>query len=360
MKIALLIHGPLSNNALQRINLSLNNVNCINRIDIVSYKLDKSKLLDELSSLNNLKEAHVVLIKDLINPGFYNINRQISCVAAGLRQIPNDFFVIKLRIDQVVDFDKLINIIKNNYELLNSGKIITTNCFTRVDRLYHPSDMFLAGRVDVLRSYYSAPLMDETHSQVQMQIMEETETHKGKCLYGISVCPESYLFRCYLKVNGWAVKNTQEDSYLALKKYFIIVNTWDVELRWAKYCNWPFKHNFQIVLPHTFLVEPFEGAPLESAKCYSRSDFYGEKTFKDRFYLFSSLLRWKLWVENQDGPYWHYKIKNLMIKEKIIFQKKAVIQNVFKPLPFVKANAVLLVYYIKKLKYSVFKKILKG
>ena len=31
---------------------------------------------------------------------------------------------------------------------------------------------------------------------------------------------------------------------------------------------------------------PFEGAPVEQAKCYARHDFEGHKTFRDKRFLF--------------------------------------------------------------------------
>lgn len=156
MKYALLIHGPFSTEWLSQIKLQIENFKKgFNQIIIVSYQSDYEKYLALLESLN-LSNIEITTVKDTINPGFFNINRQILCVNKGLKLIDNDSCVFKLRNDQSVDFNKVVK-----YE--NDEKIITTNCYSRRDRLYHPSDMFLFGRLQLLKDMYSLPTVTDTH-----------------------------------------------------------------------------------------------------------------------------------------------------------------------------------------------------
>ena len=99
------------------------------------------------------------------------------------------------------------------------------------------------------------------------------------------VSPESELFKHYLSLKDWSFKYTFEDSYEALKKYICLINTWDIDLRWNKQRN-AFLPAKTIILPYSFSMVPFEGAPVEQAKCYARHDFEGHKTFRDKRFLF--------------------------------------------------------------------------
>ena len=187
MKIALLIHGPFATEWLVKIKQQILKFNSnFNQIILVSYIADKEKYEALLRQLNIEGIVKIVIIKDLINPGFFNINRQLISVRAGLEAIEDESVIIKLRNDQCVNFNKLIKYYENN-------KIITTNCFTRIDRLYHPSDMLLCGNKSDLLNLFSMPMMQETHLMIEMKNKKLCEENLH--LNYLPIAHESELFR---------------------------------------------------------------------------------------------------------------------------------------------------------------------
>ena len=143
--------------------------------------------------------------------------------------------------------------------------------------------MFICGFWTPLSEYYSIPLQEKTHMDCQLEMLKKIK-YDSSDFRDFLISPESELFRHYLSIKGWNLKNTTADSYEAVKKYMIIINTWDIDLRWNKRRNalLPAK---TIILPYKFYLAPFEGAPRENAECWSRHDFTGKKTFKDRIFL---------------------------------------------------------------------------
>lgn len=288
----LLIHGPFGGNALPEIINSF----CAwpahkeTGIVLVVYTDDVQKTQELLNQMDNCPPYKMVVVKDLINPGFFNINRQLVTVSAGLREIPEDHFVIKLRNDQWVDFSLLEQeLTVRDWLDGNRDQIITTNCFTRRDRLYHPSDMFLCGWQPTLNVYYSAPQMSMTQLDCENSIIK-------KCSEGVPfsrafVCPEIYLFQNYLRTKGWELQYTEEDSYQALKQYCRLINSWEICLRWKK-DRTPYKGEGAVILPQYWHWPPFPGMEDEDISCYLRSDFEGEFTRQDKRYLKESKAVW--------------------------------------------------------------------
>lgn len=287
--IYLLVHGPYEGNAYEKIFESILGYEKNFKVIISTYiesQIKTSKILDKYRGNFDIREIY---IKDTINPGYFNFNRQIRGVRAGLDCIDDEnAFVIKLRNDQWVCIKKLVKILKKLYfsNRNNSNKILSTNCYTRQDRLYHPSDMFLCGWKKELRTYYSCSLQTQTHFNIQYNMLQRLEITKDP-FYLFLISPESELFRHYLSQKKWDLKNTFEDSYKALNTYINLVNTWDIDLRWNKQRNaiLPAK---TIILPYSFTMAPFQGAPEEQALCYARHHFDGNKTLKDSWFIFFS------------------------------------------------------------------------
>ncbi|OCG75944.1 hypothetical protein A9G42_08720 [Gilliamella sp. Nev6-6] len=299
--ISLLIHGPYNDNILNKISYSMKKSRCdINEIIFVIYENDKELYEKEITNLFSSFNVKKVFVKDLINPGFANINRQLLSVQAGLNVIDNDRFVIKLRNDQYIDFNKFFRKIKKYNWVLDNNKIITTCCYTRKDRLYHPSDMFLAGMTEILKEYYALPLYDKTELNVIMEVRELVENNDYQLKYN-PFSPESELFRNFLIKRNWDIKETKEDSYNAFCKYIYLLNSWDISLRWKKKRNYPFKKKNQIVLPHFFKLAPFVGGPVENASCILRHEIHGRKNIIDCYYIVKSKVIWKFWPYNQDN-----------------------------------------------------------
>ena len=289
-KVIVLLHGAYAGSAYEEIFSSMLKVQSnIDKVVISTYIADQEKTKAMCKKYESIFDIKYIFTKDLFNPGYFNINRQIVTVRRGLERIVDGKIVVKLRNDQWCNFRKLFNILKNSYVVCQNTKIISTNCFTRKDRFYHPSDMFLCAKKELLYEYYSMPLQLKSHDNYQLDMLRKMEESNEK-FESVLVSPESELFKNYLIVKGWKLKYTQEDSYQAIKKYIMLINTWDINLKWNKQRN-AFLPAKTIILPYRFNLEPFEGAPSEQAECYSRSDFYGHKTVRDRvFILFSNFV----------------------------------------------------------------------
>jgi len=79
--------------------------------------------------------------------------------------------------------------------------------------------------------------------------------------------------------------HTYSDSEKALKTYIIVLNTWDIKLKWWK-SRTPFLPNGSIILPYSFEMSPFCGAPIEKAQCFMRHELDNKKaTIKDKYYI---------------------------------------------------------------------------
>ena len=285
-EVCFIVHGPISDNAYKEVFGSLLKIkNRIHSVIVSTYtdcRKDTEKSIQKYGGDLKIKPVYS---KDILNPGYFNLNRQILTVRAGLDNVPDKTLVVKLRNDQWCDTNKLIKILDKTYfSNENEHRITTTNCFTRVDRLYHPSDMFLCGWKEDMVDYFSYPYQENTHMGIQLEMMTRLRKSSDEFVTYL-VSPESELFKHYLSLKDWSFKYTFEDSYEALKKYICLINTWDIDLRWNKQRN-AFLPAKTIILPYSFSMVPCEGAPVEQAKCYARHDFEGHKTFRDKRFLF--------------------------------------------------------------------------
>lgn len=302
-KIILLIHGPYSGNAYHEIFDELDRLSERDRkkltIAAAVYQTDYQQTKELLELIAAVWHVQFVIVKDLLNPGFYNINRQINMVSNGLKGLPDNAFILKLRNDQWVDFRKLFHILnKNEWMKDTPEKILTTNCYTRKDRLYHPSDMFLCAWKQAMQQYYACPFQEKTHVGQQMELVETAQKYPEQWDRQFT-CPESILAKNYLKLKNWELKYTKEDSYLALKKYFWIINSWDIGFRWKKDRN-PVIGAGSIILPCYFDIPPFPGAPVEHARCYLASDFGKRAAFKDRYYCMKTKVLFDIGFNGRD------------------------------------------------------------
>ena len=299
MKHTFLIHGPWVNNCIDKIIKEINR-SCVNKykdnleIIIVCYVADEKNIQGCIDNCGMTNIIHLVKVKDLFNPGFYNINRQIVTVKAGLESASQDSFVIKLRNDQIINIEKLMNIIAQlHYFNDDTRRFITTNCFTRKDRFYHPSDMFLAGWRNDLMDYYDVPVMKDTSAEYKMKMLQVLETNPAD-FQKVFRTPESYLFSNYLVRHGWKIKNTKEDSFEAVKFYFYVANSWDLDFCWNKLRS-PWNERGHLILPMFGYAAPFgwttpirdENGELfmEEVACYERCDFEGNRTKEDMDYV---------------------------------------------------------------------------
>lgn len=286
--IVLLLHGPFQGNAFKKIFSQVEKVADSRKIGlkilIVSYIKDLLETEELVKNINITVFAEVISCKDTINPGFFNFNRQVRMVRAGLEQISQESFVIKLRNDQWVDFEELFSILERECFLENgTQRIITTNCYTRKDRLYHPSDMFLCGWRAELSQYYAVEEMQQTHLDYELEMVHLIK-YAGGHMQECYIAPESRLFRNFLQRKAWPLQNTAEDSYCAIREFCIVLNSWEISLHWNKK-RVPFLKSGSLVLPYSFAIAPIKGLPIEHAECYAHHEFGAKKTIADGFWL---------------------------------------------------------------------------
>ncbi|QEW31531.1 hypothetical protein D0N50_07475 [Erwinia billingiae] len=265
--ITVIIHGPLEEDFLVRNIKSVKKHIATADIVISGYRKDQDDIEKALSGISLLNDSKVkiVLSDDVFNPGFFNINRQINLVNAGLNAVDNhDSYILKVRMDQLIEYKKLISLL-NKFEEQMLGKLVTTNCYTRKDRLYHPSDMFLAGSYETLRLYYPKTLFTETHLDNVLLIKELVKNNHEEGFH--DYWPESRLFMNFLGAKGVTLNFTESDSRNHLQQHTFVLNSWDIGLRWKKFLK-----GYVTVLPYNFTMAPFFGGPVEIASNYVASD----------------------------------------------------------------------------------------
>lgn len=288
--VSLIIHGEGCRHWLEQIFTDIKKSKFIfKEIVIVCYRNDIQVYNNYLEKNRLNSEIKLVQCSDLLNPGFFNVNRQINSIRVGLDKISHDSYVIKLRNDQSVNFSLLIPHLKN----LDNSMILSTNCYTRSDRLYHPSDMLLAGKKVDMVHYFSCPLMKNTHLGHMLQNQKEFEA-SNYTLKALDCTPESYLFKNYIQSKGWDIKNTQEDSLLALKKFIYLIDSWDISYRW-KENRVPFLPKGYLVLPYYFDMAPFKDGPLERCRCINKHEFINKRaTLKSIWFILLSRILYGL------------------------------------------------------------------
>lgn len=293
----LLIHGPLAGHCLDRTAAAVRAAR--GRSDLRLDRIVVSTYPDDADRAGGLIREHlpghdvgVVTRPDVANPGFYNVNRQVSLVNAGLEAVDESALVIKLRIDQCVDFRRLGRVLESLRPAAGSDRILTTNCYTRADRLYHPSDMFLCGGRGPLRAYYSLPYQSLTHMDCVLAAVNATS--RGRLAHGLPGAPEELLFRHYLGTRGWQCRDTPDDSLAAIRRHCHVVNTWDIGLTWTKRRS-PWRPAHSVILPYAFKARPFPGGPVERARCLSRHEVQGgPPTLADVCHLLLAAFLWKV------------------------------------------------------------------
>ncbi len=286
MRKHLLIHGPLSSYSSKVVALGVKalNTHLVDSVTISTYSTDVDKAHQLVASANGSPASiQVKGAKDVKNPGFANINRQINLVREGLPD--TEALVIKLRTDQTVNFLRLDRILGDKTQKLMEGAILTTNCFTRLDRGYHPSDMFMVGLASSLRLYFPEGGFRETELDDVLAIRASVENQQDS--FTLDQWPEARLFRRFIATKGWQVTGTRNDSFDALRRWCVIIDARQVGMRWEKFLG----GNLPLV-PYRFTMEPFAGGPMEEARCYRASAF---GTCSERYSDMTEMLTGLMW-----------------------------------------------------------------
>ena len=311
-KFCIIIHGPLEEDFFEK------NIGAILKqkkelkVVISTYKKDAEKslsLIQKRKVPNNIC-FDVIHSDDVFNPGFFNINRQINLVNAALDKIDSEYFLIKVRMDQSIDYNSFFKLL-SKYETEVDDKLITTNCYTRADRWYHPSDMFLAGDFNVIRNYYPQTFFKETHMDNILMLRELVRNGQERDYY--QYWPESRLFVNFILKRGDEILMTHDDSLQKLKKHTFIINTWDISLKWKKFLK-----GLVPVLPYSFKMSPFRDGPMEDAYNYNASDLNSVPSLmKEKLFKFIASLYFTSGLYHTNPLFFNYKHFVLRVGRKI-------------------------------------------
>ncbi len=194
----------------------------------------------DLAPLTNLAEngkIKLILNPDPIQPGVFNINRQIISSRNGLEFALTDFeFSIKSRTDQVfVDprFMNQLRILFDRYSEVGckNSRIIVSSLNTFAFRLYGASDMFQFGKTKDLFEYWNQPLdarnIDEL-TAISPNLVAEAQKHVA----------EVYLNTNYFKLKEKT--NPQynlEESLHFVANYFVVADAQSLGHLWLKNTN---------------------------------------------------------------------------------------------------------------------------
>lgn len=188
---------------------------------------------DAVGAMRAIPGVEVVLQKLPGYRGFGNSNYQITGTATGIRKAEElgAKYVFKTRSDQRVyatDIFPFLYSLIESFPLAKLGvqkqRLIALGYSTIKYRPYSLNDMFFFGTIDDMKLYWDIP-HDTRPSAVTDTI---GQWQQGKFA-------EGYFLTTFLKRIGHDTKDTLEDFWDVLGKYFILVDASDLDWYWFKY-----------------------------------------------------------------------------------------------------------------------------
>ncbi|WP_167620244.1 WavE lipopolysaccharide synthesis family protein [Paracoccus ravus] len=199
---------------------------------------------EQLDAIAEMK-IKLVLSEKPQDPGYANINMQITTAAAGVRQAAAEgaTWVLKTRTDQrLYQPDVMSGLAALAKSLPLSGaasdtqkhRIFGIGQGTLKFGLYHLSDQTVFGHVDDMLAYWTPPL-DTGQLPADWSADRETvfrETPIGELFRYAS--PESYLASQFLARQGRPIEWTISDSWAAFRDHFGTVDYGSTDFYWVK------------------------------------------------------------------------------------------------------------------------------
>jgi hypothetical protein len=185
-----------------------------------------------------------------------NVNRQIVSTREGLRAAETHY-AIKIRTDCSLDDASFAGLYERIVQVGGRPRIVASSLFTidpsMFEQLpYHVSDWFQFGETAALQAYWSGPLMSE-----QDALFYETHPHAPHSTFmdrrfRSRLAVEQFMAVHYAAQCGYAVPSFHNDlrpevveGYRrCLAEQFVIVDPWDLGLRFPKY-DWAYRSSFQ-------------------------------------------------------------------------------------------------------------------
>lgn len=211
-----------------------------------------------------------------------NINRQLLSTHRGLQEVATRY-AVKIRTDCALDHAGFLNTFQDIQRTSAEPRLLASSLFT-IDPLmfeqmpYHVSDWFQFGEASALQTYWSAPFMSE-----QDATFYEHHPHAGHSTFmdrrfRTRLAVEQYLAVQYAARLGFPVPayhndvsgHVLEGHRRFLARHFIIVDPWEIGLRFAKY-EWAYRSSFQrlnclLFMDWYRLYLEEGGTPLDAAR----------------------------------------------------------------------------------------------
>ena len=185
-----------------------------------------------------------------------NVNRQILSTRQGLREAETRY-AIKLRTDCSLDHASFLALYARVQEAGNRPRIVASSLFTLDPSMfeqlsYHVSDWFQFGDTEALLTYWSGPFMslqDATYYERHPHAPHATFMDRR---FRSRLAVEQFMAVHYASACGYPVPSYHNDVRTevvdgyrrCLAEQFIIVDPWDLGLRFTKY-EWAYRSSFQ-------------------------------------------------------------------------------------------------------------------
>jgi len=204
--------------------------------------------------------------------GISNINLQIVSSRAGLdvAKTLRVERVIKSRTDQAVLDNSAITIIERYFELFTSPSylpILTLDRNSFLYRLYGVSDMFQYSDLETLTIFWAVDL----DTRDIKDVFEPKPTNILE--YAIRNTGETYLVTSYLSRRGELIDFTFENYLEYLKKYFLVVDSFQLGYVWNKYTSEERPWKDPTKLPEFREIQFIDWLTLNSNKVQLTTDF---------------------------------------------------------------------------------------
>lgn len=180
---------------------------------------------------------HCVFSKPPEFRGISNINMQIISTTKGLEKAKElgAKFCIKTRSDQRIYDNYFWSVLRFyhgtflsiNENTVLKGRILITSLNTFKNRVYSISDMFFYGFLDDIMLYWKVNLDTRRRSEVLIYEEDQRWSRARMC--------EVYLSSLFFEKLGISLDWSLKQYWELLGKYFVIINSSEIDLIWNKY-----------------------------------------------------------------------------------------------------------------------------
>ena len=182
--------------------------------------------------------VEVILNKEPANPGYFNVNRQLTTAMAGLKRAAtmNKKYALKTRTDQRMYHNKSLTFLSNLLKdfplptvgIKQRGRLIALGAYDydTKPKLYHVYDNLIFGYTEDVMLYFGADFISDTPPVIDSLKERYPDS---------PFTAEVYFFTEFLKKTGHILKNTPEDHLRSLAAHAILIDPRSLGWYWYKY-----------------------------------------------------------------------------------------------------------------------------